>query len=185
MSKARLEELYKTKIRAQLKDTLKLSNIMEVPRFSKVVVNVGVKEAVGDSKALQKVIIAIEKITGQKPVRTKARKSIAGFKIREGMPLGVKVTLRKKNMYEFLDRLINLVLPQTRDFQGVTTKLDRRGNYNLGLKEWVIFPELSNEVTDKSHGLNITICTTTNEDAHAFELLKQVGMPFKKPAKAA
>jgi len=137
MAKTRLEELYNTKIRSQLKKDLKLKNIMEVPKISKIVINVGVKDAVKDSKVLKNVMETVSKISGQCPVRTFAKKSIAGFKLREGMPIGVKVTLRKKKMYEFLDRLINIALPEVRDFQGVTKKLDRRGNYNFGIKEWI------------------------------------------------
>lgn len=180
MEKARLEELYTSKIRSDLHKKLGLKNIMEVPKVSKIVVNVGVKDAIADSKVLQSVINVLEKITGQAPVKTLAKKSIAGFKLRAGMPIGVKVTLRKTNMYNFLDRLINLALPKTRDFQGVTTDLDGRGNYNLGLKEVTIFPEIEYDVNHKVHGLNITICTTALIDEHARELLKEFGMPFKK-----
>src|SRR3990172_7384456 len=142
MEKARLEEIYEKEIRSKLKKSLGLKNIMEVPKISK--------------------------IAGQQPVRTVAKKSIAGFKLREGMPIGVKVTLRRKRMYEFLDRLINLALPKVRDFQGVSTKLDRRGNYNLGVKEWLIFPEIDFEMSEKMYGLNITIHTTAHSDDHAF-----------------
>jgi len=180
MAKARLEELYNTKIRSQLKKDLDLKNIMEVPKISKVVVNVGVRDAVKDSKVLKHVTEVISKITGQAPVRTLAKKSIAGFKLREGMPIGVKVTLRRKNMYEFLDRLINVALPEVRDFQGVTKNFDRRGNYNLGIKEWIVFPEIDYNVGDKMYGLNVTIATTAKKDEHAYELLKAFGMPFKK-----
>lgn len=180
MNKARLEELYTNEIRAKLQKELGLSNIMEVPKIAKIVLNIGVKEAVADSKSVQFVFDSLEKIAGQAPVKTLARKSIAGFKLREGMPIGVKVTLRRKKMYEFLDKLINLALPKVRDFQGVTTKFDRRGNYNLGIKEWTIFPEMDLEVGEKMHGMNITIQTTAANDVHGFELLKSFGMPFKK-----
>ena len=180
MAKARLEELYNTKIRSQLQKELGLKNIMEVPKVSKVVVNVGVKDAVKDSKVLKGVIEVIAKITGQLPVRTLAKKSIAGFKLREGMPIGVRVTLRREKMYEFLDRLINVALPEVRDFQGVSKKLDGRGNYNLGIKEWTVFPEIEYTVGDKVYGLNVTIGTTAKHDEHAFALLKSFGMPFKK-----
>jgi len=178
--KANLQELYEKEVRSQLQKDLNLSNIMQVPKLSKIVVNVGVKDAVGDSKAIALVSEVIGKITGQRPVRTIARKSIASFKIREGMPLGVKVTLRKKRMYEFLDRLINLSLPRVRDFQGVPTKFDRRGNYNLGVKEWNIFPEVDYKLSEKLYGLNITIQTTAQSDDQAFALLKSFGMPFRK-----
>jgi len=180
MAKARLEELYNTKIRSQLQKELGLKNIMEVPKVSKIVVNVGVKDAVKDSKVLKGVMDVISKITGQLPVRTLAKKSIAGFKLREGMPIGVSVTMRKNRMYEFLDRLINIALPEVRDFQGVTKKLDGRGNYNLGIKEWTVFPEIEYTVGDKVYGLNVTIATTAKNDEHAFALLKLFGMPFKK-----
>ena len=179
MSKSRLEEQYTKDIRPLLQKDLNLGNIMDVPKLSKIVLNVGVKDAVSDAKSLKIVEEILAKISGQKPVRTYAKKSIAGFKLREGMPIGVKVTLRRKNMYEFLDRLVNLALPKVRDFQGVTTKFDRRGNYNLGVREWVIFPEVTYEVSDKVHGLNISICTTTDNDEYARTLLKSFGMPFR------
>ena len=184
MIKSRLEELYKEKLRTQLQSSLGLSNIMEVPAVSKIVLNVGAKEAVKDSKYLGLVERSLEKISGQKPVRTLARKSIAGFKIREGMPLGVKVTLRGSAMYHFLDRLINIALPTVRDFQGISRKFDRRGSYNLGVTESTIFPEVeSMSAGDVTFGLNITIVTTASNDAQAFELLKSFGMPFKKEQK--
>lgn len=179
MAKARLEEQYRTALRPQIQKELGLKNEMQVPRLSKIVVNVGVKEAVGDSKALNFVADMVGRIAGQAPVRTRAKKSIASFKIREGMPLGVMVTLRGKKMYEFLDRLINLALPKVKDFQGVTTKFDRRGGYNLGIKEWVIFPE-ADDTSGKVHGLNVSICTTAEKDEHARALLQAFGMPFKK-----
>lgn len=179
MSKSRLYEQYAKDIRSQLQKDLGLSNIMDVPKLSKIVLNVGVKDAVSDAKSLKIVEETLAKISGQKPVRTYAKKSIAGFKLREGMPIGVKVTLRREKMYEFFDRLINLALPKVRDFQGVTTKFDRGGNYNLGIKEWTIFPEVSYEVSDKVHGLNLSICTTTDNDEHARALLKSFGMPFR------
>lgn len=177
--KARLETQYREKIRPELQKNLGLDNIMQVPRVEKVVLNVGVKEAVADSRVLNTVLAMMDTIAGQKSVKTLARKSIAGFKIREGMPIGVRVTLRKKKMYEFLDKLINLALPKVRDFQGVPTKLDGRGNYNLGIKEWSIFPE-ADTTAEKVFGLNITIHTTAEKDAHAFELLKSFGMPFRR-----
>jgi len=180
MQKARLEELYINEIRGKLKNSLGIQNIMEVPKISKIVLNIGVKDAISDSKSVQYVYDVVAKISGQAPVKTLARKSIAGFKLREGMPIGVMVTLRKKKMYEFLDKLINLALPKVRDFQGIPTKFDRRGNYNLGLKDWSVFPEINLAVSDKVHGINITIQTTANTDAHGFELLKHFGMPFRK-----
>lgn len=180
--KARLEELYTNEIRANLKKQLGLTNEMEIPKITKVVLNVGVRDAVADSKVLQKVVATVGKIAGQLPVKTLARKSIASFKLREGMPIGVKVTLRKKRMYEFLDRLINVALPKVRDFQGVSRKLDGKGSYNLGLKECQIFPEIEYEVTDKLYGMNITIHTTASSDEAGFELIKSFGMPFRKAA---
>jgi large subunit ribosomal protein L5 len=180
VKKARLKELYDSKIRSDLKEKLGLKNIMEVPKISKIVLNVGVKDAIADSKALQAVMGVVEKISGQASVKTLAKKSIAGFKLRAGMPIGVKVTLRRDNMYNFLDKLINLALPKTRDFQGVPTDFDGRGNYNLGLKEITIFPEVEYDINQKLHGLNVTICTTARTNEHGFELLKQFGMPFRK-----
>lgn len=180
--KARLEELYIKEIRPNIKEKLKLENVMEIPKLSKIVLNVGVKDAVSDSKVLQTVMSIVGKIAGQAPVKTLSRKSIAGFKLREGMPIGVKVTLRKKRMYEFLERLISLSLPKVRDFQGVPSKFDGRGSYNLGIKEWIIFPEIDYEVTDKLYGMNITIHTTAKDDLAGYELLKSFGMPFRKQA---
>lgn len=180
MANARLDELYKTKVRSELQKKLGLKNIMEVPKITKIVINVGVKDAISDSKVLPLVIAAVERIAGQAAVRTLAKKSIAGFKLRAGMPIGVKVTLRQKNMYNFLDKLINLSLPKTRDFQGVGTGFDGRGNYNLGLKEATIFPEVEYDINQKLHGLNVTICTTARSDEHGRELLKEFGMPFRK-----
>jgi len=180
MEKSRLEELYGTTIKPRLEKELKIANSMAVPTVSKVVINIGVKDAVGDSKLIKTVMDGVAIISGQVPVRTFAKKSIAGFKLREGMPIGVKVTLRRKRMWEFLDRLINLALPKVRDFRGVPTRCDRRGNYNLGIKEWIIFPEIEYDVGDKIYGMNITIDTTTCNDEHAIELLRKLGMPFKK-----
>lgn len=180
MNRVRLHEQYIANILPQIRQEKSIKNVMQVPRLEKIVINVGVKEAVGDSKALQHVVDAVTKIAGQKPVKTLARKSIAGFKIREGMPLGVMVTLRRQRMYEFLDRLINLALPRVRDFQGVSTKLDGKGNYNLGIKEYSIFPEVDFGVTEKVYGMNITIHTSAESDEHAFALLKAFGMPFKR-----
>lgn len=180
MAQARLKEQYTKEIAPQLYKNLKLKNVMETPKISKIVINVGVKGAVADSKALQHIVMLLTKISGQLPVRTLARKSIAGFKLREGMPIGAQVTLRGNSMYEFLDKLINISLPRVRDFQGVPTKFDGRGNYNLGLKEWIIFPEIEYEMDDRQHGLNVTIQTTAKNDAHGYELLKNFGMPFRK-----
>jgi len=177
---SRLEKLYKDKLRSDLQKELKLDNIMQVPRICKIVVNTGVKDAVGDSKALNLVQEIINKITGQHSMKTVARKSIAGFKLREGAPIGVMVTLRKDRMYAFLDKLINVVLPAVRDFQGVTKNFDGNGNYNLGIKDWFVFPEVDYDEIDKSRGLNITIHTTSDNDEAARALLKSLNMPFKR-----
>lgn len=177
--KARLEQLYTKTLRPQLQKQFDLKNVMEVPKIVKVVLNVGVKDAVSDSKAVAEAMGILGKIAGQLPVRTFARKSIAGFKLREGMPIGAMVTLRGCRMYEFLDRLINLSLPKVRDFQGVSSKLDGRGNYNLGIKEWIIFPEIEYDVATKIHGLNVTIHTSTHDDERARALLRSFGMPFR------
>ncbi len=181
--KARLEELYTTKLRSELQTKLGIKNIQAVPKLDKIVINIGVKEAVSDSRAVQHAAQVLSRIAGQMPIRRQARKSIAGFKIREGMSIGVMVTLRKRKMYEFFDKLINLALPKVRDFQGVSTQFDRQGNYNLGIKEWTIFPEADMTITEKVQGLNVTICTTAYTDAHGLELLKGFGMPFVKENK--
>lgn len=183
MAKARFDEKYHTVLRAELQKKLALKNVMEVPKLTKVVLNVGVKEAVSDSRILQHVSKMIAAISGQIPVITKARKSIAGFKIREGMPLGVTVTLRRRNMYEFLDRLVNVALPNVRDFRGVKASFDRCGNYNLGIKEWTVFPEANNTSLDKVYGMNITICTTAVNDVQAHALLEAFNMPFRSKDK--
>jgi large subunit ribosomal protein L5 len=178
--KARLEETYLQEIRPALQKSLNITNVMEIPHLKKIVVNVGVTGSISDSKLIQAVEQAIAKVAGQSPVRTKASKSIAGFKLREGMPVGVMVTLRRRKMYEFLDKLINLALPKVRDFQGVSPKLDGQGNYNLGIKEWIIFPELEQEgFNEKVFGMNITIHTSAASDAEGFELLKAFNMPFR------
>ncbi len=178
MAQVRLEELYRQSV-PQLQKDLGFANVMEVPKLLKIVLNVGIKES--DSKVMKTVVKIIERISGQMPVKTLAKKSIAGFKIREGMPLGVMVTLRKKRMYEFLDRLISLALPKVKDFQGISLKsFDGRGNYNLGIKEWIIFPEAESNVDEFVGGLNITIHTTAKKDKEGLLLLKSFGMPFVK-----
>jgi large subunit ribosomal protein L5 len=181
--KARLEILYKEKIRPALLKELNLNNVMDVPKISKIVINIGVKEAVADGKILPVVQKILSQIAGQNAVITLAKKSIAGFKIREGMPLGTKVTLRRRNMYEFLDRLINLSLPMVRDFRGVPINFDKDGNYNLGIKEWGVFPEVDYDMTNKSFGLNISIEMKTKDKTHSIALLKSFGMPFVQEVK--
>ena len=178
--KTRLEALYTEKIRPALQQELGISNIMRVPKLLKIVINTGVNDAVADSKVLNGVKELIDQIAGQASVKTIAKKSIAGFKLREGIPLGVKVTLRGKRMYEFLDKLVTLSLPRVRDFQGISIKLDGNGNYNLGIKDWMIFPEVDYDKVDKARGLNITIETSTSDDKEAFALLKSFKMPFRK-----
>jgi large subunit ribosomal protein L5 len=178
--KSRLEELYTTSLKLKLKDELKLANIMQVPRVSKVVLNIGIKEAVGDSRALQSAKEILETSAGQAAVKTKARKSIAGFKLREGTAIGVTVTLRGNKMYHFLDKLINIALPGVRDFQGLNPRLDGTGKYNLGITDWMIFPEVDYDKVDRSRGLNITIHTTALNDAEGLALLKAFNMPFRR-----
>ena len=178
--KSRLEELYKTTLRCELQKKLGIENIMSVPRINKIVLNMGIKEGVADSKIPTMVQDVLTKIAGQAAVKTKAKKSIAGFKLREGVAIGTMVTLRRKSMYDFLDKLINLALPCVRDFQGVTKSFDGNGNYNLGIKDWMIFPEVDYDKVDKQRGLNITIETTASSDDHARALLECFNMPFKK-----
>jgi large subunit ribosomal protein L5 len=156
------------------------SNAMEVPRLLKVVVNVGIGEASKEAKLLNSVVDEIGAITGQKPVVTRARKAISNFSLREGMPVGVKVTLRGPRMYEFLDRLINVAIPRVRDFRGVPSRsFDGRGNYTLGIKEQMIFPEIDYDKAEKVHGMDIVLVTSTDKDDEAYALLRQLGMPFR------
>lgn len=177
----RLRTQYDDTIKASLQEQFGYNNPMEVPKLEKVVINVGVGEAVQDKKKIEKVVDEITAISGQKPVVTKARKSIAGFKLRDGMPIGVKVTLRAERMYEFLDRLITIALPRVRDFQGVNPKsFDGRGNYAMGLKEQIVFPEVDYDKVDTVRGLDIVICTTAKSDEEAKALLSGFNMPFKQ-----
>jgi large subunit ribosomal protein L5 len=180
MVKNRLKELYESSIRPQLLQELSLDNVMRVPKLTKIVLNVGAKAALTNSKILQSIIDVMAQTAGQQPVRTLAKKSIAGFKLREGMAIGAKVTLRGKRMFEFLDKFVNLALPRVRDFRGVPDKLDGQGNYNIGLQEWIIFPEVDYEKGSNLGGLNITIHTTAENDVHGRALLAKFGMPFKK-----
>ena len=177
----RMKERYDTEVVPALMKALNLTNIMEVPRISKVVVNIGLGEAMDNPKALEAASSDVTAITGQKPVITKARKSIANFKLREGRAIGVAVTLRGERMWSFLDRLMNIVLPLVRDFRGVSSKaFDGRGNYTLGLREQIIFPEIEYDKVDRVRGMEITIVTTARTDDHAATLLKLLGMPFRK-----
>ena len=178
---ARLRKQYSESIRESLKGTLHLKNVMEVPRIEKIVINVGVGEAIGDAKKLDAAVADLTAITGQKPVVRRARKSISNFKLREGMPIGASVTLRGDKMYEFFDRLVNVAIPRIRDFRGIPAKsFDGRGNYTLGITEQIIFPEIDYDKIDRIRGMNITIVTTAKTDEEAFELLQAFGMPFKR-----
>lgn len=178
---ARLKERYRNELAPKLLKDLQLCNVMQVPRVEKVVVNMGVGEAIQNIKLLESAVEELGKITGQKPVITKAKKSIAGFKLRENMPIGCMVTLRRDRAYEFLDRLINIALPRVRDFKGVSSKaFDGRGNYTLGIREQIIFPEIDLEKIAKIGGLNISIVTSAVTDEQGRALLTELGMPFKK-----
>jgi large subunit ribosomal protein L5 len=180
MTMARLKEIYKKEIVPALTKQFGYKSAMEVPRVSKVVLNMGVGEAVGDKKLLENAAGDMMKISGQKPVITKARKAIAAFKIREGYPIGCMVTLRENRMYEFLDRLISVALPRVRDFRGVSGRsFDGRGNFNMGIKEQIIFPEIEYDKIDAMRGMNITITTTAKTDAEAKALLAAFRFPFK------
>ncbi len=177
---SRLHVRFQKEIAPALMKELELKNPMAVPRVEKVVINMGVGEATQNAKILDPAARELGQITGQKPVITKAKKSIAAFKVREGMPIGAMVTLRGDRMYEFLDRLINIALPRVRDFRGVSTKsFDGRGNYTLGLRDQLIFPEIDYARVDKSKGMNVTIVTTAGDDNQARTLLKHMGMPFR------
>ena len=178
---SRLKEQYQNEIIDAMNKKFGYKNIMEVPKLDKVVINMGVGEAKDNHKVLESAVADLEKITGQKAVICKAKKSVANFKIREGMPIGCKVTLRGEKMYEFVDRLINLALPRVRDFRGVNPNaFDGRGNYALGIKEQLIFPEIEYDKVDKVRGMDIIFVTTAKKDEEARELLKQFNMPFTK-----
>ena len=179
---ARLKEQYKAEVAPALMKQFGYKSVMQIPKIDKVVINVGCgKEANGNSKVIEAIVRDVTAISGQKPIITHAKKSIANFKLREGMPVGVKVTLRHDRMWEFLDRLFNVALPRVRDFRGINgDAFDGRGNYSLGLTEQLIFPEISYEQIDKLRGMNIVICTTANTDEEAKELLTLMGAPFEK-----
>jgi large subunit ribosomal protein L5 len=178
---ARLKEKYLKEIVPALMSKFNYTSIMQVPKVEKIIINMGVGEAVGNAKALDSAVEDLQIITGQKPVVTRAKKSIAGFKLREGMPIGAKVTLRGERMYHFLDKLMNVSLPRVRDFRGVSSKaFDGRGNYTLGLKEQLIFPEIEYDKIDKVRGMDVVIVTSAKTDEEARELLAQMGMPFRK-----
>ncbi len=176
-----LKERYQTEVVPALEKSLDVANVMEVPRIKKVVVNIGVGEAIDNAKALDAAVADLTKITGQKVVVTKASKSIANFKLREGKQIGAKVTLRGSRMWDFLDRLMNIALPRTRDFRGVSPDaFDGRGNYTLGMREQLVFPEIDYDQIDKLRGLEVTIVTSARTDDAARQLLKLLGMPFRK-----
>ena len=178
---ARLKDIYQSELAPKLLTELGLKNKMDVPRVEKVVINMGLGDAIQNIKILEAAVEELGKITGQKAVVTKAKKSIAAFKLREGMPIGCMVTLRRDRAYEFLDRLINISLPRVRDFRGVSTKaFDGRGNYTLGVREQLIFPEIEVDKVDKVKGLNVTIVTTARTDEQGRALLAAMGMPFRK-----
>jgi large subunit ribosomal protein L5 len=177
---ARLKKLYEQELRAKLQEQLGIDNVMAVPRITKITLNMGVGEAVGDKKVLEHALKDMEAICGQKPVQTLARRSVAGFKIREGWPIGCKVTLRAERMYEFLDRLINIAIPRIRDFRGISPKaFDGRGNFAMGVTEQIIFPEIEYDKVDALRGMDITITTTATSDDHGRALLSAFNFPFK------
>ena len=183
MMAARFREKYETEIRQSLMKELGIENVMAIPKLEKIVINMGLGEATQNVKIMDPLVADLASIAGQKPVITKAKKSIAAFKLREGMPIGAMVTLRGDTMYEFLDRLISIALPRVRDFRGVSTKsFDGRGNYTLGLRDQLIFAEIDYAKVDKTKGMNVTIVTTAADDAGARALLKHFGMPFRQGA---
>lgn len=179
----RMQERYLQEVVPALQNAFNYRNVMEIPHIQKVVVNIGLGEAMGNSKALDAAVLDMTTITGQKPIQTKARKSIANFKLREGVIIGVKVTLRGERMWAFIDRLVNVALPRVRDFRGVSPDaFDGRGNYTLGLRDQLIFPEIEYDKIDKLRGMEITIVTTAKNDEHSRAMLKFLGMPFRKEA---
>lgn len=185
-TKARLKDLYNSKIRKELKDELKLSSVMEVPVLKKIVVNVGAGAAVTNPKVIDSVVEELAAITGQAPVRTRAKTAISNFKLRENMPIGVMVTLRGDVMYEFLDRLVNIALPRVRDFNGLSPKsFDSKGNYSLGVKEQIIFPEINFDSVDNIHGMDITLVIQSRAIEHSAKLLEKFNFPIKKKQEKA
>ena len=178
---ARLKELYETNLKKELYEELACKNINEVPKIDKIVINMGVGEAASDKKKIEGAIKDLSQIAGQKVVVTKAKKSVATFKLRDGMSIGCKVTLRKDKMYEFLDRLLNISLPRVRDFRGLSAKsFDGKGNFALGIKEQIVFPEINYDDVDVVRGMDIIICTTANNNDHGLALLKKFNFPFRK-----
>ena len=177
----RLKTLYNTTIRDALREQFGYANVMQIPRVEKIVLNMGVGEATGDSKKPSVAAEDLAQIAGQKPVITRARNSIAGFKVREGMPIGAKVTLRKERMYEFMDRLVNIALPRVRDFRGLNPKsFDGRGNFAMGIKEHIVFPEIDYDKVDQMWGMDIIVCTTARTNEEALALLQAFNFPFRQ-----
>jgi large subunit ribosomal protein L5 len=178
---ARLKDYYSDKVAGQLKEQFAYTNVMEIPRITKITLNMGVGEAVADRKVMEHAVADMTKIAGQKPIVVKARKSVAGFKVREGWPVGCKVTLRSEQMYEFLDRLINIAIPRIRDFRGMNPKsFDGRGNYNMGVREQIIFPEIDYDKIDALRGMDITFTTTARTDEEGRALLAAFNFPFRQ-----
>ena len=176
-----LQKKYKKEITPLLKEELNLKNVMEIPRLEKIVLNVGMGEAAGNPKILEQALEELNIIAGQKAIKTLAKKSIAGFKLREGVAIGCKVTLRGQKMFAFLERLIDITLPRVRDFRGLSPKaFDKKGNYNLSLKEQIVFPEINVDKVEDYHGMNITIVSTAKTDEEGYSLLKHLGMPFQE-----
>ncbi|MCL2799725.1 MAG: 50S ribosomal protein L5 [Endomicrobia bacterium] len=181
MNQPRLKEFYQKSVTGELSKQFNFKNFHQVPKVEKIVINIGLSEAKENIKVLDIAVAELSAVTGQKPIVCRAKQSVSNFKIRQGMPIGIKVTLRNAIMYEFLDRLINIAIPRIRDFRGIEPNaFDGRGNFNLGLTEQYIFPEISVEKSDKARGMNITIVTTAEKDEHAKALLEALGMPFKK-----
>lgn len=177
----RLRQKYENEVKNQMVEKFGYKSVMQIPTIDKIVINMGIGDAVSNSKVLDEAVAELALITGQKPVITRAKRSIAGFRLREGMPIGCKVTLRGERMYDFLDKLVSISLPRVRDFRGVSKKsFDGRGNYTLGVKEQLIFPEIDFDKVNKVRGMDIVVVTTANTDEEARELLTQLGMPFQK-----
>jgi large subunit ribosomal protein L5 len=177
---SRLKELYKSEVVAKLKEEFGYQNVMQVPKVTKITLNMGVGEGIGDKKQVEAAVVDLETLSGQKVVVTKARKSVAGFKVREGCPIGVKVTLRAERKWEYMDRLVDIALPRVRDFRGLNGKsFDGRGNYSMGVKEQIIFPEIEYDKVDKIRGLDITVTTTANTNDEGRALLRALNFPFR------
>ena len=177
----RLRQKYENEVKNQMVEKFGYKSVMQIPTIDKIVINMGIGDAVSNSKVLDEAVAELALITGQKPVITRAKKSIAGFRLREGMPIGCKITLRGERMYDFLDKFMNISLPRVRDFRGISSKsFDGRGNYAVGIKEQLIFPEIEYDMVDQIRGMDIVVVTTANTDEEAKELLDKMGMPFKK-----